>query len=104
MEIKYTYSKIQLEKAIKFIGENNKSFLGKFEIIRNSIFESINRLLDSYPKYYFAGTMGFFITVDTLASESIDSDENSVMIEIMIDPALGADHNADDFIENILHK
>lgn len=89
MEIKISYSKIQLERAIEFIADHNDSFYGQVDFIRTSILESIERLAKD-PRATYLGTMGFTLIADR-ELENLDCDDNTVRIEILVDPALGDD-------------
>jgi hypothetical protein len=89
MEIKISYSKIQLERAIEFIAEHNDSFYGQVDYIRQSILESIEQLAKD-PQATYLGTMGFTLIADR-EIENLDCDENIVRIDILVDPALGDD-------------
>lgn len=89
MEIKISYSKIQLQRAIDFIAEHNDTFYGQVDYIRSSILESIERMAKD-PNCTYLGTMGFTLIADR-EMEDLDNEENIVRIEILVDPALGDD-------------
>ena len=89
MEIKASYSKIQLEYAIKYIATNSSYFLNKSEDIRNSINSCINDIIDLYPRYTSISTMGFTIMISDEEHEDLDNDDNKIHIDILVDPSLG---------------
>lgn len=88
MEILYSYSNIQLEEAVQFIGTHNKYFLGAFDKIRQSILENMNDLALKFPNCEFIGTMGYYIIAEIVSEENIDEDINSIMFDITVDPAV----------------
>lgn len=91
MEVKYTYSKVQLEAAVQFIGRHNEHFENRFDYIRKSILDNMKELAEHFPNCYYIGTMGYLISADVVSEEDIDNDENSVMFDITVDPAVGID-------------
>lgn len=100
MEIKYTYSKVQLEAAVQFIGTHNEFFENKFDHIRQSILDNMKDLAERFPDCYYIGTMGYLISGDVISEEDIDNDENTVMFDITVDPAVGKNKwgNSDDVV------
>lgn len=97
MEVKITYSKPQLEAAVKFIARNNSHFQGQTDYIRNSILEHMRKLA-LQPDEWLSGTMGYVLWGDR-EDEGIDSDENSIRFEISVDPSLGYDIDSEDYAE-----
>jgi len=95
MEIRISYSQLQLNNAVEFISNNNQSFLGKDEEIRNTIHETMISLAQDAEVMHL-GTMGFTLIADR-EFEGIDSDENVCRIEILVDPSL---HLIDELDEN----
>jgi hypothetical protein len=92
MIVKVKYSNSELEAAVKFISKNNKRFRGKDQEIQDSIIETIRRLaISATPgnETYTAGTLGYVVNIVDVYLESIDSDENIVLVEILVNPALG---------------
>jgi hypothetical protein len=89
MEIKISYSKIQLEKAVNFIARYNSYQKGEYEKIRHSILDSIQRIAID-PETIYTGTMGYMLIADR-EFEDLNNDENTCRIEITVDPALGCD-------------
>jgi hypothetical protein len=100
MEIRISYSQLQLDSAVEFISNNNQSFLGKEEEIRNTIQETmVNMARD--PEAMNLGTMGFTLIADR-EFEGIDSDENVCRIEILVDPSMHLIDELDDFQDKII--
>lgn len=97
MEIRISYSQIQLDSAVEFISNNNQSFLGKNEDIRNTIQETMISLARD-PEAIHLGTMGFTLVADR-EFEGIDSDENVCRIEILVDPSLSLIDEIDEIDE-----
>jgi len=95
MEIRISYSQLQLDSAVEFISNNNQSFLGKDEEIRNTIQEAMVSLARD-PEAMHLGTMGFTLIADR-EFEGIDSDENVCRVEILVDPSI---HLIDELDEN----
>lgn len=89
MEIKVVFSQIQFDATVDFIAENNPTFLGRHQFIRESITTHINELALRYPDVYTIGTMGYQLWADMIQEEDMDDDENILRIEFLVDPALG---------------
>lgn len=103
MEVKFTYSRKQLEAAVKFIGTNNPSFIGHFKHIRDSILSHMHELAAQFPNSQYIATMGYQVRGDILSQESIDEEANIVMFEIAVDPSLSQDTwGNDDAIDTII--
>lgn len=87
MQVKLSYSKNQLEEAVKFIGDNNQFFIGQYDLIRSTI---LKYMIDFAKNKDLStiGSMGFFLTAD-FNEESVDYDENTLDIDIHVDPNLG---------------
>lgn len=96
MEIKFTYSQTQLNAVVDFIGKHNTSFIDKFDYIRRSIISNMHELASKFPNCYYIGTMGYLISGDVISEEDIDNDDNTVMFDITVDPAVSQDKWADD--------
>lgn len=90
--MKISYSKSQLEKVVDFLALNNKTFLGKNEVIRQAILKEMEVLAED-PTLSFVGTMGF-----TLLCE-YDEDDNHIMIDIIVDLSVSTDTFRDEDIE-----
>lgn len=92
MEVKVSYSKIQLENAVEYIATKNVHFLGQRDTIRGTILKYIKEIVISTdPEYITTGTMGFLIIVNKVF-ESFDNDQNTAEVEIWIDPSLCVDN------------
>ncbi len=102
MQIKITYIQKQLNQAVEYISQNNLSFLGKDDEIRESILSSMIDLAKDQELDSLA-TMGYILVTDK-DFESIDFDENICRVEIYVDPSLNVidDITEDDFIEKII--
>ena len=100
MEVKITYSKPQLEAAVKFIARNNPHFQGQKDYIRDQILEHMRRIA-LQPGEWLAGTMGYVLWGDR-EDEGLDSDENSIRFEISVDPSLGYDIDSEDYQEEMV--
>ena len=96
MQVKFTYSQIQLNAVVEFIGKNNSSFLNQFDHIRRNIISNMHELANKFPDCYFIGTMGYLISGDVLSEEDMDSDNNIVMFDITVDPSVSQDKWSDD--------
>lgn len=90
IEVKWTYSKSQLEAAVKFISKHNENFYGKDDYIRESILGSMHRIVEGYPNTTHIATMGYIITYSVDSLESMDDDETTLSVEVWVDPTLGA--------------
>ena len=103
MEVKWGYSKSQLEAAVRFISAHNDSFTGQEEHIRNSLLDAAKRLVNQFPDSNWLSTMGFHVSASIDDIESMDSDENEVFIEFWVDPALGTKNwnDGDYFFETV---
>lgn len=106
MEIKVVYSKIQLESTVDFIATHNPSFLGQHDVIRKSIMSTIQSIISKYPDIIWSGTMGYYVWISMEELEGIDSDENILRVEFMVEPAVGKYGLFDqkNEIEEIYHK
>jgi hypothetical protein len=103
MEVKFTYSKLQLEATVRFIGTHNKNFIGRYNYIRDRILEKMNDLAQKFPACEWIGTMGFIISADVVSEESIEKDKNIVIFELLVDPAVSQGKWCDnDFVEVIV--
>lgn len=94
MEIKITYSQMQLECAIDYISQNNQNFLGQEEEIKNTIMEYMTKIAKD-PDATFVSIMGFILVADR-EFESLDNDENICNVEIYVDPSMGIIDEIDD--------
>lgn len=88
MEVKFIYSKIQLEDAVKFISEHNEHVLGQVDRIKNSILTSMRELAKNFPVCYWISTMGYTVIADITSKESMDKDENIVSFEVLVNPSI----------------
>lgn len=96
MDVRFIYSKTQLEATVDFIAANNKSFIGRHSYIRESLLSHMIELASKYPDCYYIGTMGYLISGDVLSQEDIESDINLVMFDISVDPSLSSDNRWSD--------
>lgn len=99
-EVKYSYSKPQLEAAVKFIARHNQHFLGQTDYIRKSIIENMERIAMT-PEDWLSGGMGYTLWGDR-EDEGINSDYNSITFQISVDPDLGNDPDSSDYIEEVI--
>lgn len=90
--MKISYSKSQLEKVVDFLALNNKSFLGKNEVIRHAILKEME-VLAGDPTLAFVGTMGF-----TLLSE-YDEEDDHMMVDIIVDLSVSTETFYEDDVE-----
>lgn len=88
MRIIVYYNPQQLEAAVSFISKNNDAFLNRDNYIRDSIKEHIKNLASQFPNCNMMGTMGYTLLAD-LECEGIDSDNNTIHLDILVDPKLG---------------
>lgn len=89
MKIKYSYSTVQLKKAVEFISKNNPDFSGKDTFIKDTILNLMQQMLENFPNSSYVGTMGILINAEDLEQEkSIDGEVNYVHFEIYVDPAV----------------
>ena len=101
MEISLVYSKAEMDAAVIFIATKNPSFLGMHNYIRGQILRSMREIAID-PERWMGDTMGYTLFADK-EYEGMNSDSSSVRFEISVDPALGRDHNADTYIEEIIN-
>jgi hypothetical protein len=86
MDIKISYSQIQLDKAVEFVHKNN-SYLVDVNEIRSDILSSMRELaVDRSATFY--GTMGV-ILIPECTEEDLDQDDYTCHIEIYVNPSLG---------------
>jgi hypothetical protein len=101
MEVKITYSSIQLEATVKFIAKNNEHFLGKNKYIREEILNHMKRIALS-PHEWLGGTMGYTLWGDR-ENEGFDCDENTIRFDISVDPALGlSEYAPEEYIDEVV--
>lgn len=86
MNIKVSYSRKNLERAVNFIAKHNKTFKGKKSYIRNRILEMILELSKD-PTSNYIGSIGCMLIPDR-EFEDFETDENVCRIEIYVDPSL----------------
>lgn len=103
MEIRWGYSKSQLEAAVKFISANNDSFHGKDDYIRASMLGTAKKLVERFPDIHWMATMGYHVSLRIEAIESMDEDTNEAFIEFNVDPGLAQKNwnDGDYFFETI---
>lgn len=94
MEVKLEYSPVQLEAAVKFISENNPVWHGEIASIRDSIEDGMREIVEEFPHLLSLSTMGYML-IAHIIEEDLDEDENSVHIEILVDPAVGIEDMED---------
>ncbi len=100
MEVRISYSKPQLEEAVKFIARNNEHFQGQTDYIRDCILDNMKEIAAD-PESWMGSTMGYTLIGDR-TDEGIDSDINSIRFEILIDPNLGSDIDPEDWVEETI--
>lgn len=89
LKIKVIYSKQELQATVNFISENNQYFFGQKDFIKDSILESIKSLVEDFPEGDLnTGTMGYIVSGEVLEEESMNSDENVLYINFLVDPGL----------------
>lgn len=91
MEVKVYYSKAQLDAAVNFIAEHNQAFLGRHDYIRAHILRHVSEIASKFPHMTGVSTMGYTVTTHDFEEEGIDEEENSVLLEFLVDPAVGVD-------------
>lgn len=89
MEVRMEYNQEQVDRAVEFISNNNKSFFDQSETIRGAIMAAMRKLAKE-PDVKFSSSMGFILTADW-ELEGLEHDENVVRIEVWVDPALNED-------------
>lgn len=100
MEVKLSYSKAQLDLAVKFIARNNTHFLGQTDFIREEIVKHMRRIAED-KEAYMSGTMGYMLISDK-EFEGFEADQNTCHIDIWVDPSLGTDHSEAEYAEELL--
>jgi hypothetical protein len=93
LDIVIFYDEVQLEKTVEFIATHNPSFIGQQEYIRTAILQSMDDLVSKYPGTQWLSTMGYYVWATIDEEEGIDSDQNLITIEFMVDPAVGANEH-----------
>ena len=96
MEVTLVYSKAQLEAAVQFISEHNQTFLGRTDYIRKHINKSLREMAEKFPHLLSIATMGYTIIGSVEEEEGIDYDQNTMIIEILVDPGLGEDWESEE--------
>lgn len=91
MKVKYSYSKIQFDNAVEFIAKNNKHFIGNHKEVSSTILQMMEDMAGKFPHSTLMATMGFTILADVFSEESMDYEDNSLHLEILVDPALSED-------------
>ena len=91
MEVKFSYSRAQLNAAVKFIAKNNPYYHNQYEGIRASIWNNINELVERFPHMTSVSTMGYWIEASVESIEGIDDEENILRLEIWVNPSIGKD-------------
>jgi len=91
MEVKLSFSKMQLDAAVKFIAENNPSYINQYEEIRSSIWYHINEIVERFPHMTGVSTIGYWIEASVESIEGIDDEENVLRLEIWVNPSIGKD-------------
>ena len=99
MEVKVSYPQSSLEDTINFITSHNRRYASKPDEVRQNIIQSIQELVDEFPRLHFIGRDGFYVWVVSYEPEGIDSDENIMVVDFMLDPAIiSMDHKYIDTI------
>lgn len=91
MEVQINYSQTELDKAVEFISKHNPTFYGQDDTIRATILDCMKEVALN-PKSWIMGTMGFMLIGDR-EDEGIDSDNNIIHYEILVNPAMGKERN-----------
>lgn len=102
MKVTYSYSKLQLEGAVKFISKYNEFFWGKDDEVRDHILDSMDEMAEKFPDCGISSTIGFHIDSEIFSEESIDCDKNHVHFQVFVDPSmLNGSGEEDDDIQEI---
>lgn len=92
MEIKITYSKYELEKAIDYCWNNNPSWQRgdhTKDDIRKDFIKSMHRLATNRNITWVSASRGCILIPDC-TEENMDNDENTCHISIYVPPAFGS--------------
>lgn len=100
MKVKLSYSKTQLEEAVKFIARNNQHFLGQKDYIKESIMNDMREIARDLGRW-MSGTMGYNLIANR-SVEGIDSDDNTVIIDILVDPALRISSSDQEYLSEMV--
>ncbi len=101
MEVKLSYSKEQLDMAVKYIARSNEHFLGQTDYIRDEIIKHMKRIaLDK--EAFMSGTMGYMLISDK-EFEGLDCDQTTCYIDIWVDPSLGNIRSEVEYEEEVLN-
>lgn len=88
MEVRVFYAKEKLEATVNYIATHHPFFKGAHDKVRENVLDSIQDLVDQYPRITYVSRDGFYVWMADLESEGIDHDENTINIEFMVDPYL----------------
>jgi hypothetical protein len=97
MQFKVYYSQTQLDATINYIATHNPSMLGKIDKIRAGILDGIQELVQRYPDLLWISRNGWYVWADMIEREGIDSDENELNIEFMVNPSFDAEEYISDY-------
>lgn len=106
MRIKFSYSKKQLEDAVKFISKNNKYFIGQNDVIREDIISDMGKLLFQIDRDMISN-MGYYILADRDFEglyEYGEVEENIVNFTILVDPSLSKNDYSNIIEEVVIGK
>jgi hypothetical protein len=103
MNVRIIYSAKQLDATVKYIAKYNSNFKGQHAFIRQSLLNDMKEIALA-PLEWTRGTMGYMISGDR-EDEGIDSDENIIRFDILVDPALALDAwDLDDMVEEVVSE
>ena len=91
MEIKVIYNSTQLEMAAEFIAKHNPQFFSRSTYVKERIRETISSLISDWPEHDQLSTMGFTVSVSSFQKEDLDHDDNTMRLDILVDPIIGSD-------------
>ncbi len=104
MKVKVYYYKSSLEGAVSFLSRNNPFLKGESELIRQTILDALPEMAKCVVQdNYTYSTMGFTLAVNEMRSESVEDEENSVIVDILVNPGIGdATYDAEDEVVMII--
>lgn len=74
--------------AISFITANSTNVDIGMWYIHDSIKSSMKEMVEQFPHLLQVSTLGYTLIAD-ITEESLDNDENSISINILVDPSVG---------------
>ncbi len=99
MQVKWTYSETQLNATVEFIAKHNENFLGEQALVRARLMDYAKEIASKFPDCPPITSMGAHVAADVISIESMDDEENQIIIDFWIDPSLPDRPKVSDFVE-----